>query len=117
MSRTHERNLFLQDVLITAVEGGTGYWAACSGYFWDDDSPEDARVTLHPEDVQDENHLVTVETIAKGIALIRTNTVLLNSTLRKWIVEADRENDAGMIDADGADVIVQAALFGEIIYG
>jgi len=37
--------------------------------------------------------------------------------LRKLIAGADATNDCGDIDAEAADCIVQAGLFGEVIYG
>lgn len=122
MARSKERAEFLQDVLITAVEGGTGYWAAVSGYRYDDDKPETASVTLHPlnDDTGEFDgpaHAVTIDTIAAGIGRIKRGDLSINSALRGTILNASDENDAGDIDADGADAIVQAALFGELVYG
>jgi hypothetical protein len=120
-TRTRERAEFLQDVLITAVEGGTGYWAACDSYRWSDEEPEAAFVRLMeetkpghyggtPEDVD-------IDTIARGIARVLDPEFRVNAQIRQWIREGNRDNDAGMIDTDAADVIVQAALFGELRYG
>lgn len=117
MTRSHERALFLQDVLITAVEGGTGYWASVSDYHWDDDAPDTARATLHDMEEDDREHRVTIDTIASGVRRIVHGEVQLNLTLRTAITYGSLHNDAGDIDADCADAIVQAALFGEVVYG
>ena len=122
MTRSTERNTLLADVIITAVEGGTGYWAAVSGYKWSDEAPETTRATLHElnedgTDYDGDQHVLTVDAIATGLGRIRRGEVAVNSMVRESITLADRENDAGYIDADGADVITQAALLNEIRYG
>ena len=122
MKRTAEREQFLADILITAIEGGTGYWAAVSGYKWSDEAPETTRATLH--ELNDEEtaydgaqYDLTIDAVATGLGRIRRGEVGVSGTLRETIALADRENDAGYIDADGADVITQAALLNEIRYG
>lgn len=62
-------------------------------------------------------HAITIETIAAGIGRITRGELTIREDLRRLIAEASRENDAGDIDADAADCIVQAALFGELVYG
>lgn len=115
------RATFLQDVLVAAVEGGTGYWAQVSGYRWSDDNPETGQATFHVLDddgiASGDRHLVNLETIATGISRIVQNDVQVRADLRAVIAEASRENDGGLVDADAADVIVQAALFGQVVYG
>lgn len=115
-ARTDERATFLADIIIAAVEGGTGYWASVSAYKWTL-GPELTTATLHPEDEPDTSHVVTLDTIAHGIAVIRREEHLARVDIRTAILQADRYSDAGDIDADAADVIVQAALFGELVYG
>lgn len=119
--RTPERNEFLTDILCCAVEGGTGYWAAASNYRWDC-PPDQAGVTLH-ELNDDETafdgteHKVTLDTIETGIQRVIDGHVRLSPTMLGWIVDGNNENYAGMIDSDCADCIVQAALFGKLVYG
>lgn len=119
--KTASRAQFLADVIIAAVEGGTGYWAAVSAYRWTD-GPASTRATLVLlDDVTgepgSETYEVTPNTIATGIGKLRTGLVTVNRDLLGLILAASAANDAGDIDADAADVIVQAALFGEIVYG
>lgn len=116
--RTRTREQFLSDVIIGAVEGGTGYWAQVSGYHWSDAEPASTRATLH--DMEDgRTFKLDIDAIARGVAIVvdERGEFRLNDELRASIVMADRENDAGFIDADGADAIAQAACFGELVYG
>lgn len=139
MARTLERTQFLGDIITTAVEGGTGYWAQVSQYQWLDtftfEQPfgkvmvvvgerqgDHTRATLHEmKDDEDgykaEGLDLTLDAVAVGIHRIVTGKVPINATLRQTIARASRENDAGDIDADGADAIAQAALLGELVYG
>jgi hypothetical protein len=117
-ARSRRREQFLADIIVGAVEGGTGYWAQVSGYHWSDDEPAETRATLH--DMEDSaTFALTIEDIARGLAMIvdERGEFRLNDQLRSSIVLADRENDGGYIDADCADVIAQAACFGEVVYG
>lgn len=120
--RSDERALFLADVVITAVEGGIGYWARTRNYRWDegDDAAGQAYATVEVFDADGalaDWKLVNADTVAHGIGKIRDANFKINPDLRALILGADAENDAGNIDADAADVIVQAGLFGEIVYG
>jgi hypothetical protein len=115
-----DRATFLAEILITAVETGIDYWADISEYHWHDDG-EHTRATakVKPSEANGPAawHSLTVETIEKGIAKVKEPGFQINDTLRRDILGGDTDNEAGLIDADGADVIVQAALFGEIVYG
>lgn len=141
--RTKEREQFLADIIVGAVEGGCSYWARSVAYRWSDEAPATTRVLLIDMEQEEEFYgevnaleaelgrkvklaeadaltgasLVTIDTVAKGLGKIKRNEVKLNSTLKKEILLGDSENDGGYIDADGADVIVQAAIFGEVVYG
>lgn len=132
MTRSPERTEFLSDIITTAVEGGTGYWAQVSQYQYVMDGEvcvcvgkrvgDGARAVLHPllEDdsgYEVEGHEITPNVIAKGLGIVGTAGFGLNRDTRAAILLGNRENDAGEIDADGADAIVQAAIFGEVVYG
>jgi hypothetical protein len=126
MKRTPEREQFLKDVLITAVEGGINYWSAVSEY-----DPDNGTVRVHeyhPDTGETENGyakegvLVTLDTIAKGIGVIERDSVRFRFAHvggywgEFW--KANRTNgENGDYDAGIADCIVQAALFGEVVYG
>lgn len=59
---------------------------------------------------------ITVDTIRKGIQAILDNKIELGTTLRAYITNALTEADLGYIDSEALDAIVQAGLFGDIVY-
>lgn len=103
---------FLDDV-IEIAKYGCSYWASgeiVNGvqYIWESEY-------AYPED----KNPVKLDRalIEKGIQkVINDDEFVVNSQIRQWIYIANFENDACTIDSDCADVIVQAAIFGEIIY-
>jgi hypothetical protein len=124
MGRTNERKQFLADIFTTALEGGIDYWACASEYHWQKDGQADfdnfyAIVSdCEGEDAIPDNSRIDREVIVKGInKIVNDNTVKINSDLRQLIREANRDNDASNIDADGADCIVQIGLLGELVFG
>ena len=124
-TRSKERTEFLGDVVICIAEDyGYNSWRQVSAYHWSDEHPENNRVTVHElADLEDEPdisvHKVTIETVATGIARILAdgNPIGLNSAVRKAVFIGSQENDAGEIDAEVADCILQAAIFDEYRYG
>jgi hypothetical protein len=135
------RQDFLRDVAIVAAEGGIGYWSSCTRYRWSKDgsldnmlpfpelrivaseSPEDFDGELLPgvkSEKTDDMGLevtITADTIRKGLSLIEQRDDICGSDMRKLIIGASKTNDAGDIDADAADVIVQAGIFGKLVFG
>ena len=123
-TRTATRTQFLTDVLTTAVEGGIGYWAQVTSYTWDTEVVADRGVTI--TDVEDSGAIVrvTVANIAtalgkftKGTAVEAAAVVKVHPSYVRQIRTANRENDGGEIDADLADMVLQVAALGEVIYG
>ena len=142
VTKSPERIAFLSDVLVTAVEGGIGYWSQCDGYRWDTDRWEYAElgVTLyvpaHEVDAADYRlpvgHglieswgeetpaytvRVTLDAIASGIGIVTRGEAGVHKDYIGDVFSASLHNDAGDIDAGTADMIVQAAVFGKVIYG
>lgn len=108
---------FLSDIITTAVEGGTGYWAEVDRYVHGTPGETYAELVELEDEEQRRGttHVVSIQTIAKGIAVMRGGALGPS-----WAGDAHRWSlalDAGDIDAEAADVIVQAALFGEVRYG
>lgn len=121
----------LRDIVITACEGGIGYWSQLSVYKWrNPDAPDDAsmaddgtylpfpEVVLHElaedeGDYKEDGVKLTPEMIVAGMqkALEQGNHSSGN------IIRALAENDAGHLDADDADNIVQFGVLGSIVYG
>lgn len=118
------REQFLSDVIVTAIEGGIGYWAVCLQYQWEGnvvvtDHRQHGGGTLAIISPTDTGSIYTItpNTIAHGIAVLQADSTVCAASLRDKILAASRENDAGEIDSEAADVIVQAGLFGEVVYG
>lgn len=143
--RSPEREEFLSSIIITAVEGGTGYWAQVSRYKWEGLPDKDVHAVLHemtdgddPERSADGSDLfgwykekgqkLDISEVAKAIGLITRGEVIvgefgseynrpLGDYAVKTIREASAENDGGMIDSNLADIIAQVALLGIMRYG
>lgn len=103
-----------RDLLIGAVEGGTGYWAQVSEY-----RPDECTVMLkdiYDTDSSNANYKVDDEVIKRGIRLVSEGGIL-NNALTEIIRMNDPEALALHADAEVADCIVQVGLFGELVYG
>ena len=105
----------LSDILTTAVEGGTGYWAQCSDYEWSDENPETTQVRLHEIEADHAEytvgHLVTIDSIAEGLSRMAADKRY--PQFAKMVTQALVEKD---YDAEVADIAVQYAIFGEMVY-
>ena len=114
---------FLASIVATAVEGGIGYWAEIRNYHWAHDGDltgnlTQAYVEARPQNEEEaEWNLVTLPDIERGIAKIKDGSTEIARSVKKDILIADNENDASEIDSEAADCIVQAALFGTLVYG
>ena len=124
--RTPDRHRFLWGTFVTALESGVGYWCRINSYRpgWAPDMGE--RTERQVRDYENfraeieceyDCYLVDADVIEKGIEALKNGKARVNTTLLGWIVDGDNENNGGYIDATAADCIVQAGLFGEVIYG
>lgn len=90
------------DILVTAVEGGIGYWATVDTY-----APSIGTAILR------DRYENTIHRLTAGWLLTAAGKVLQqypNTRAAGYIRQGD-------IDAEAADVIVQVAVHGEILYG
>jgi hypothetical protein len=132
VERSAERVEFLGDIISAALEGGIGYWSQCSQYQYELNGEikvavgkrqgDEPRATVHElnddeSGYKDEGLEITLEAVEKGLDMILGELVAVAEYHRESISRASDRNDAGDIDADDADVIVQVALFGAIVYG
>jgi hypothetical protein len=127
--RSQERTQCLADILISAVEDGClNSWRRVSNYGYTLADPDDAcSPTLDAsvmvwEDADDDgtfskDHAATLDTIATGLGRIERGEVGCNAEIREAVEQAQRHNDASYFDAYSADAVLQAGLFGELIYG
>lgn len=134
--RSPEREQFLADVLTTAVEGGIQYWGLVSEYKHEYSGVPvaDTYAIVHevsPEDGDEDEdgfairgRRVTIDTIAHGIQVLTTGEnagksfSLDGHDYWQQFLLANRTNgEDGDYDADIADNVLQAGLFGEVVYG
>jgi len=127
MSDKPTREEFLADILCTIIEGSPdiAYWATgrntirTQGDDWKYSSIElkPTEPAFRGKDPRNGWQLVNASVVENGIAAIKDGRVKVSSDILGWIVGGSNENDAGNIDAICADCIVQAALFGDIVFG
>lgn len=137
--KSPERLEFLHDVMVTALEGGVGYWSVAdkivrheNDRLWyasyvlfceDPDEPKEAgecglSTKEKPVPVC-QGHLINPDAIARAMGLVRDPNnadIGWHISQRRHVIEANRENDAGEIDAGDADCIVQISAFGTVVY-
>ena len=128
-----KRAKFLSDVVITALEGGVGYWSQASKYRsgysgegLDEEGREPASAVIHEVNEDESGYseqALTVDTklVAKAFKRImgKDEIPYTSKKWRKRMVAAywDVEDGVCDIDAGDADCIVQIGLFGEVRYG
>lgn len=113
------RNEDIDDIMVTALEGGINYWCRKAevkgdylGEYASDQISRGGELVLHDAE-ENESYTLSKEKFMEG--------------LKKYIAAGnteciDRENDIlsidpGNIDAEAADCIIQYALFGDVVYG
>jgi hypothetical protein len=141
-AKSPERIEFLTDILITAVEGGIGYWSLAEGYRVDpvrwpyaergvtlyipahEVDASDYRLPIGHglidswnEEIPAYTVRVDLDAIAAGIGLITRGETGVHKDYIGDIFTASMTNDSGDLDANAADLIVQAAVFGKVIFG
>lgn len=99
----------IQDIIHTAVEGGIGYWSQVSSVSeYMDEAENRQALTLYPyEHDEFEAQTLLPAAIAHGIKMY---CKFANKT------PDDLFGDYGDFDAGDADVIVQFALFNQIVF-
>lgn len=102
------RKDFINDIL-DDMEYACSYWArgVRKGDTWD----------IWDMEIPDETYVVDAEVIEKGIEAAKSFEYKLNEDLKKDIFMADNNNESVYLDAVTVDVIVQAGIFGETVYG
>jgi hypothetical protein len=139
-------DVFLSQILETAVEGACSYWADIDaehrggeegrrdydvsdyleGEQDDDDDEDEAAASDDALFYTSASFLVSkdpaqggtldLESIADAIERIANQEVEIAPAVREIIIAAIEEEDASEVDAEAADCIVQIGLFDEIVY-
>jgi hypothetical protein len=106
------------DEFVTAIEGGIGYWSEVIQYDWD--RPDWFAVI---EDIEGDQHRITEDTIRLGFQRLadgpNPRKGEVRSAARSLLYSGGKDTEAweDIQDADTADMVVQFALFGVLVYG
>lgn len=111
-----EKEQFFSDILTTAREGGI-FWADFRRTQRDSDLSVLSFEFRDNEDPTQDWARVDLESIERSIELIMSGTVEMYHPDAVAIGEAYLELDAGQVDAELADIVVQVAAYGEIVFG
>lgn len=104
-----KREQLIQDI-IEDMPYGIDYWAIVE-YL------ENGSVKVYDK-YEEEVYTLTKNDISQAmIDISNDNTIEINSTIRNEIIEDNKENEMAMMDATSIDVVIQVAIFGEIVYG
>lgn len=107
----------LRDLLCTAVEGGTNYWAEITQVERTPDGDYLSATFQEHESVTDavapRSALVTAEALTVGLQRLSTANLHTFPASRKHLTDALTESG----DTITADVVVQMTMFGELVYG
>ncbi len=115
-----------EDIIDTASYGGITYWATQPTAADFASRPEGKTWTIvdgYDEDDRQVFHLDADDVRRAYSRLLDLDQRFVNRTIHGYIVDSYRDRtvedgiDCGHIDADAADVIVQLACFGEVVYG
>lgn len=102
----------LNDLLAGAIEGGSNYWAKFTGFTYSTTN-DISRVRVDEWDKSGAKQILThVDTFAIGEGLRRLSEA-------EFATAGDHLGNAlgGNWDAETADVVLQMAVFGDVIYG
>ena len=120
-NRCLKRTDFLENIVVAAVEGGIGYWADMKNYTFEEGKGDDHSMVSAECFVNVHGYMgwriLNIDTIRLGITKIKEPDFKINNMVLDDIIRGDRDSDAGQIDSTAADCIVQAGLFGKLIYG
>lgn len=131
---------FVSNVLVTAFDGAYGgcwYWADLyvpnqepafrtedDGDIWlavritlDYDKTDGGTGYAHLDHVMKDGIWVDNETVRVGIQRLLDGDTVAGDYIREAIMRGVLEGDTTNIDADGADCIIQAGLFGRLVFG
>lgn len=124
IAQAHPR--LMRDTLCTALAGGIVYWAEVRGVIRNEDGEyvlcevrpsRDEGLAFDEDDARNNWQVLDPEKIEAAMLRV-INEDLCREPVREWILSDYLDPlNSGNIDADSADVIVQVALFGEIVFG
>ena len=111
----------LLDHLVTAVEGGSNYWASFRDVERDSDLNILKCTVVDRENDEVKSYVATPSTILKGIQALCDRTVRPGN--HDWSLKPEGAQRilgdvlSGEGDAGTSDVVLQMGLLGEVVYG
>lgn len=111
----------LGDVLTTCIESPFGQWFRWSKLRRDRElSVVSVHLDYDTEDADEGTYKgkaeVTRETVRLGIERVLA-TLMVNAEITGSVLAAVTRDDAGHIDSIGADAVLQAAIYGKVVFG
>jgi hypothetical protein len=107
----------LNDIMTTALEGGIGYWAATRCVVRNTGGYIESFECQKSDEPSSEWFYVDGTLIELGMQRVLAPEFEVCRDILHAVFDAKRERDSSYIDVESADVIVQAALFNEIVFG
>jgi hypothetical protein len=107
----------LRDLLCTAVEGGSNYWARFESA---ERTPDldylSVVLTADPGDGTRKRYTVRAEDLVRGLEALGTQPAPF-PTAASHLADAIGDPDNSTGDATTADVVLQMTVFGDVVYG
>lgn len=109
------------DVITTAVEGGINYWSQVIAYKWTEGPEHTYAQVVKEEDLRDpgdpDHYTINTDVVVLGLTRLLNGEIEVNNQIMGYIRQSLDDESSYMIDADAADIIVQAGLFGKVLFG
>lgn len=115
-----ERKAFLNEIVLIASENSIDYWTNKIRRYYNDNNPYMEIFYFDPSDnpINDTiKSIVNNRLVSFGLKKIMKGNYAIRDDILKEILIANVRNDSGYIDSECADVIVQIALFDQIVFG
>ena len=110
----------MEDIVITALEGGIGYWACLDNTAKEfDDEPDDISTSEWCWRLLKEGkslRFLDAEDTEEGEVWFLTLPMLLNG-IKLSSEQGFWDGDIDSMDANDADIVFQLAMFGQVVYG
>lgn len=121
------RDQMIRDTLVTCIEGGSTYWLAgqpkrltdSGAKFVDNGEPWHYTGVVKCRDAENDDKFadISLATVELGFRRIVEGSTAVRADLVGTVTVAWLRPDDADIDAEAADAILQAGLFGELVYG
>lgn len=100
--------------LVDTAGYAIGYWADRAEVHW---GAADKKYSVWEDDDDNTRHDITPDMIEQAMVDIYTGKIPVSKGILDSVTSAIMEEEYGEVDGDAADVIIQIAAFGEIVYG